>query len=79
LVERFGRTFAAQWQADPDGLRERAVTMLHRLRLVSIVSGGIIVLPAIARYRDVMVSVRDRAPQNSLFDGTSPDTETETH
>ena len=79
LVERFGRTFAAQWQADPDGLRERAVTMLHRLRLVSIVSGGIIVLPAIARYRDVMVSVRDRAPQDSLFDGTSPDTETEAH
>lgn len=70
LVERFGRTFAAQWQADPVGLRERSVTMLHRLRLVHIVSGGIIVLPVIARYRDVMVSVRDRTPQNSLFDST---------
>lgn len=70
LVERFGRTFAAQWQADPDGLRERAVSMLHRLRLVHIMSGGIIVLPVIARYRDVMVSVRDRTPQDSLFDGT---------
>ncbi|AYJ49717.1 DUF2398 family protein [Rhodococcus sp. P1Y] len=70
LVERFGRTFAAQWQADPTGLRERAVTMLHRLRLVHIVSGGVLVLPVIARYRDVMVSVRDRTPQDSLFDNT---------
>ncbi|WP_072801832.1 DUF2398 family protein [Rhodococcoides yunnanense] len=67
LVERFGRTFAAQWQADPDGLRERATTLLHRLRLVHSISGGVLVLPVIARYRDVMVSVRDRAPQDSLF------------
>ncbi|MET0196155.1 MAG: TIGR02678 family protein [Rhodococcus fascians] len=77
LVERFGRTFAAQWQADPDGLRERAVQMLHRLRLVHIMSGGVLVLPVIARYRDVMVSVRDRVPQDSLFDSRSTDTEIE--
>ncbi|MCZ4560304.1 TIGR02678 family protein [Rhodococcus sp. IEGM 1401] len=67
LVERFGRTFAAQWQTDRDGLRLRAIAMLHRLRLVHSVSGGALVLPVIARYRDVMVSVRDRAPQDSLF------------
>ncbi len=70
LVDRFGRTFAAQWQADPDGLRSRAVEMLHRLRLIHRVSGGVVVLPAIARYRDVMVSIRDRAPQDSLFPST---------
>lgn len=74
LVDRFGRTFAAQWQADPDGLRSRAVDMLHRLRLIHVVSGGVIALPAIARYRDVMVSIRDRAPQDALF----PSTENET-
>ncbi|MDV6303399.1 MULTISPECIES: TIGR02678 family protein [Rhodococcus] len=76
LVERFGRTFAAQWQTDRDGLRLRAIAMLHRLRLVHSVSGGVLVLPVIARYRDVMVSVRDRTPQDSLF-GTeqSPSTD----
>lgn len=68
LVERYGRTFAAQWQADPIGLGERAVGMLHRLRLVHIMSGGILVLPVIARYRDVVISVRDRVPQDSLFE-----------
>ncbi|SNS20710.1 TIGR02678 family protein [Rhodococcoides kyotonense] len=71
LIERFGKTFAAQWQADPDGLRDRAITMLDRLRLVHTMSGGVLVLPAIARYRDVMVSVRERAPQDSLFDDTT--------
>ncbi|CAB4896678.1 unannotated protein [freshwater metagenome] len=67
LVDRFGRTFAAQWQTDRDGLRIRAIALLHRLRLIHSVSGGVLVLPVIARYRDVMVSVRDRAPQDSLF------------
>ncbi|MGV8871944.1 MAG: DUF2398 family protein [Rhodococcus sp. (in: high G+C Gram-positive bacteria)] len=76
LVERFGRTFAAQWQTDRDGLRLRALALLHRLRLVHIVSGGVLVLPVIARYRDVMVSVRDRTPQDSLF-GTEQSVSTE--
>ncbi|QII06294.1 DUF2398 family protein [Rhodococcoides fascians A25f] len=76
LVERFGRTFAAQWQSDRDGLRLRALALLHRLRLVHCVSGGALVLPVIARYRDVMVSVRDRTPQDSLFgNGQSPSTD----
>ncbi|OZF43218.1 TIGR02678 family protein [Rhodococcus sp. 14-1411-2a] len=76
LVERFGRTFAAQWQTDRDGLRLRSIAMLHRLRLIHSVSGGVLVLPVIARYRDLMVSVRDRTPQDSLF-GTeqSPSTD----
>ncbi|CCQ16503.1 putative uncharacterized protein [Rhodococcus sp. AW25M09] len=72
LVERFGRTFAAQWQTDRDGLRLRALALLHRLRLVHSVSGGVLVLPVIARYRDVMVSVRDRTPQDSLFAAEKP-------
>ncbi|MFY2790865.1 DUF2398 family protein [Rhodococcus sp. MALMAid1271] len=72
LVERFGRTFAAQWQTDKNGLRLRALALLHRLRLVHSVSGGVLVLPVIARYRDVMVSVRDRTPQDSLFGTEQP-------
>lgn len=75
LVERFGRTFAAQWQTDRNGLRREALALLHRLRLIHSVSGGVLALPAIARYRDVMVSVRDRTPQDSLF-GTQQPTST---
>lgn len=63
LVERFGRTFAAQWQADHDGLRRQAIGLLGRLRLTHSVAGGVLVLPVLARYRDVVVSVRERDPQ----------------
>ncbi|MGW0176176.1 TIGR02678 family protein [Rhodococcus sp. NPDC003322] len=66
LVERFGRTFAAQWQADTAGLRRRAVDLLDGQRLVHIVAGGVLVLPALARYRGVTVTVRERAPELDL-------------
>ncbi|MFE3292661.1 DUF2398 family protein [Rhodococcus sp. NPDC059234] len=67
LVRRFGKTFAAQWQADQAGLRARAVGLLDQLRLVRGTVGGVLVLPALARYRDVVVTVRDRTPQPELF------------
>jgi hypothetical protein len=67
LARRFGRTFAAQWQADHAGLRTRAVALLDQLRLVRAAPGGVLVLPALARYRGVVVTVRDRDPQPELF------------
>ncbi|WP_305095057.1 TIGR02678 family protein [Prescottella sp. R16] len=70
LAHQFGRTFAAQWQADPDGLRRAAVTLLDRLDLVRVVTGepgGVLVLPAIARFRGVVVTVRERSAQPELF------------
>ena len=63
LVDQFGRTFAAQWQADHNGLRKQALGLLQRLRLTHAVDGGVLVLPVLARYRDVVVSVRERDPQ----------------
>ena len=63
---RFGRTFAAQWQADPAGLRRRSVDLLDAQRLVRKVDGGVLVLPALARYRGVVVTVREREPQLDL-------------
>ncbi|GAA3186155.1 hypothetical protein GCM10020255_082960 [Rhodococcus baikonurensis] len=60
LVDQFGRTFAAQWQADHNGLRKQALGLLQRLRLTHAVDGGVLVLPVLARYRDVVVSVRER-------------------
>ncbi|MBJ8345625.1 TIGR02678 family protein [Antrihabitans sp. YC2-6] len=67
LVALYGKTFAAQWQADPDGLRAGAVALLVRLRLAAQVDGGILALPAIARYRGVVVDVRSRPPESVLF------------
>lgn len=68
LFDRFGRTFAAGWQADSDGLGKAAVALLDRLSLVSVVPGGVLVLPALARYRGVVVNIRDRTPEIDLFD-----------
>lgn len=62
LMDRFGRTFAAQWQADTQGLRRRAVDLLDGQRLLRSTDGGVLVLPALARYRGVVVTVRERAP-----------------
>ena len=77
LIDRYGKTFAAQWQTDRDGLRTAAVDMLERLRLVRRVSSGIVALPALARYRGVVVNVRSRPPDRSLFDADTDDDPTE--
>ncbi|WP_137726079.1 DUF2398 family protein [Prescottella subtropica] len=77
LVHQFGRTFAAQWQADPVGLRRQAVALLDRLDLVCAVDDSVLVLPAIARFRGVVVTVRERSAQPELFRdpdaGTTPE------
>ncbi|MBY6675458.1 DUF2398 family protein [Rhodococcus sp. BP-332] len=61
LVDAYGRTFAAQWQADRAGVRAAAVALLTNLTLVAPVRGGIVALPALARYRGVVVTVREQA------------------
>ncbi|MBJ8337600.1 TIGR02678 family protein [Antrihabitans sp. YC3-6] len=66
LIERYGKTFAAQWQADHVGLLAGAVALLARLRLVVVVEGGLLALPALARYRGVVVNVRTH-PEQSLY------------
>ncbi|TQC45373.1 TIGR02678 family protein [Rhodococcus sp. WS4] len=75
LSERFGRTFAAGWQADPDGLGRAALALLERLRLTASVPGGVLVLPALARYRGVVVTIRDRTPEIDLFQSSANDSE----
>ena len=77
LVDTYGRTFAAQWQADPPGLTDAAVDLLAKLGLLARIPGGVLALPALARFRGATVSVRKRDPQIDLFpDETS---ETESH
>ncbi|WP_280357041.1 TIGR02678 family protein [Nocardia otitidiscaviarum] len=66
LTDRYGATFAAQWQADAPGLTGEVVALLERLRLVEVLDGGLLVLPALARYRGAVVTVRTRA-ETELF------------
>ncbi|MFX0577367.1 TIGR02678 family protein [Nocardia nepalensis] len=60
LTDRYGVTFAAQWQADVPGLTREVTALLERLRLVQVVEDGLIVLPALARYRGAVVTVRTK-------------------
>ncbi|MET8877572.1 TIGR02678 family protein [Nocardia sp. NPDC004604] len=60
LTDRYGVTFAAQWQADVPGLTREVTALLERLRLVQVVADGLIILPALARYRGAVVTVRTK-------------------
>ncbi|RJO68450.1 TIGR02678 family protein [Nocardia panacis] len=60
LADRYGATFAAQWQADVPGLTGEVLTLLQRLRLLRTAEDGLLILPALARYRGAVVTVRTR-------------------
>ncbi|MFI5775673.1 TIGR02678 family protein [Nocardia sp. NPDC051570] len=66
LTHRYGATFAAQWQADVPGLTREVVALLARLRLVEVLDEHLLILPALARYRGAVVTVRTRA-ETELF------------
>jgi uncharacterized protein (TIGR02678 family) len=68
LLDRYGSTFAAQWRADPARLLASALELLAELRMVVRVPGGALVLPLLARYRNVVVQVRRRAAEPTLLD-----------
>lgn len=68
LVSRYGMTFAAAWRADPTRLRLAALELLGSLGMVVRVPGGILALPLLARYRNVVVQIRRRKAEPSLFD-----------
>ncbi len=69
-------SFTVAWQHDPRGLLAAAVTFLADLRLVRRMPGGVLVLPAAARYRNITLAlpVRSASGQQSLaFDAGEPD------
>ncbi|MGW4128947.1 TIGR02678 family protein [Amycolatopsis japonica] len=68
LVERYGSAFAAQWRADPPRLLGAALDLLADLRMVARVEGGVLALPLLARYRNVVFEVRKRKAEPTLFD-----------
>jgi uncharacterized protein (TIGR02678 family) len=68
LMSSYGMTFAAQWRADPLRLLAAALDLLEQLGLLVRVPGGVLALPLLARYRNVVVQVRKRKAEPSLFD-----------
>jgi uncharacterized protein (TIGR02678 family) len=58
-------TFTLQWQVDPVGLQEAATVLLEELGLVHPVPGGVLMLPAAARYRNIKAAL----PKPPKLDG----------
>jgi hypothetical protein len=50
-------SFTVTWQHDPPGLLEAAIGLLVDLRLLRRVPGGVLVLPAAARYRTIKLAL----------------------
>ena len=61
-------SFTVAWQHDPRGLLAAAVSFLAGLRLLRPVPGGVLVLPAAARYRNIKLAlpVRSARGQQAL-------------
>jgi hypothetical protein len=50
-------SFTTTWQHDPRGLLDAATAFLADLRLVRRVPGGVLLLPAAARYRNIKLAL----------------------
>jgi len=59
-------SFTVTWQHDPRGLLLAAVSFLGDLRLLRRVDGGVLVLPAAARYRNIKAALPARQAQGQL-------------
>jgi len=58
LYDELGATsFTITWQHDPRGLLDAATAFLADLRLVRRVPGGVLMLPAAARYRNITLAL----------------------
>jgi uncharacterized protein (TIGR02678 family) len=61
LYDELGATsFTTAWQHDPRGLLAAALSFLADLRLLRPVPGGVLVLPAAARYRNIKLALPAR-------------------
>ncbi|MGH3265331.1 MAG: DUF2398 family protein [Trebonia sp.] len=66
LYEEYGGgAFGEQWKHDEAGLLKTALTLLGDLGLARQVPGGLLVLPAAARYRNIKAAL----PQYAVHDG----------
>jgi hypothetical protein len=61
LYEEFGAdSFTITWKHDPYGLLAAALSLLADLRLLRPVPGGVLVLPAAGRYRNIKLALPAR-------------------
>ncbi len=61
IINRHGRTLAAEFRADPERLAREAIRALEEFDLVRTLPGGCVPLPALARYRRVLVHTEGQA------------------
>jgi uncharacterized protein (TIGR02678 family) len=77
LYEELGAaSFTITWQQDPRGLLAAALAFLADLRLVRPVPGGVLVLPAAARYRNIKLALPVRHADGQMamaFGMSGPD------
>jgi uncharacterized protein (TIGR02678 family) len=67
LYEEFGAaSFTSTWQQDPHGLLAAAVTFLTDVRLLRMVPGGVLVLPAASRYRNIKAALPEHVRGGQL-------------
>ena len=67
LYRELGATsFTVTWQHDPPGLLAAALSFLADLRLLRPVPGGVLVLPAAARYRNIKLALPVRHADGQL-------------
>jgi uncharacterized protein (TIGR02678 family) len=67
LYRELGATsFTVTWQHDPRGLLAAALSFLADLRLLRPVPGGVLVLPAAARYRNIKLALPVRHADGQL-------------
>ncbi|HEV2638125.1 MAG TPA: DUF2398 family protein [Actinocrinis sp.] len=66
IYDQYGSgAFTEQWKHDPDGLLTAALTLLDDLELVRRMPGGLLFLPAAARYRNIKAAF----PRSPADDG----------
>ena len=78
LYEHFGAaSFTVQWQYDRHGLLDAATRLLDDLRLVRRIPGGVAILPAAARYRNITAALPAGARRDgqAMFDFSGQTTE----
>ena len=78
LYEHFGAaSFTVQWQYDRHGLLDAATRLLDDLRLVRRMPGGVAILPAAARYRNITAALPAGARRDgqAMFDFSGQTTE----
>jgi len=59
-------SFTITWKHDPLGLLAAALSLLADLRLIRLVPGGVLVLPAAARYRNIKLALPVRHADGQL-------------